>query len=143
MSDEKKKKISLPIVGAEADQPAQGAPKTRAEGGDVMSEIAREVSDNQLVLYMKGTPRQPMCGFSARAAAILNSYGQPFYTVNILEDPEKRQAIKEYGDWPTIPQLYVGGELVGGSDIVTQLHESGQLADMIAAAFEGGDQAES
>ncbi|QDG54829.1 Grx4 family monothiol glutaredoxin [Persicimonas caeni] len=92
------------------------------------------VTENDLVLFMKGTPQQPMCGFSARAAAVLSSYGKPFYAVNVLADPEIRQGIKDYGDWPTIPQLYVGGELVGGSDIVSKMHESGDLGQMIEDA---------
>jgi monothiol glutaredoxin len=128
MSD--KKKISLPIVGTEEDVPAD-APKTREEGGDIMSEIEREVTTNDIVLYMKGTPAQPMCGFSARAAQILDTYGIPYYAVNILADPEKRQAIKVFSDWKTIPQIYVGGEFVGGSDILTQMYENGQLDDVI------------
>ena len=88
------KKISLPIVGG--DTVPVSAPKTRAEGGDIMSEIEREVTDNTVVLYMKGTPQQPMCGFSARAAGILDTYGITYHSVNILADPEKRQAIKTY-----------------------------------------------
>ncbi|MGM0557392.1 MAG: Grx4 family monothiol glutaredoxin [Myxococcota bacterium] len=132
MSDEKKK-ISLPIVGAESDQAS--TPKSREEGGDINSEIQKEITENKIVLYMKGTPQQPMCGFSAKAAAVVASYGVPFHTVNILEDPEKRQGIKDFGDWPTIPQLYVGGELLGGSDIVSKMHESGQLEDVISEAF--------
>lgn len=125
-------KISLPIVGEQGQQAS--TPKTRAEGGDILSEIAREVSEHGVVLYMKGTPEQPMCGFSARASAIVASYGVPFLAVNVLADPEKRQGIKEYGEWPTIPQLYVGAELVGGSDIVSKMHEAGQLGELIDAA---------
>ena len=129
MSNEKK--ISLPLASSEAPAP----PRTRAEGGDVQSEIAREVSEHQVILYMKGVPAQPMCGFSARAAAILASYGKPFHAVDILQDPEKRQGIKEFSNWPTIPQVYIGGEFLGGSDILMQMHESGQLAPIIEAAF--------
>lgn len=130
MSD---KKISLPIVGndkVETDQP-----KTRDEGGDVMSELENEVSSNQVVLYMKGTPQQPMCGFSARAAGILDTYGIPYHAVNILSDQEKRQAIKVFSDWPTIPQVYVSGEFLGGSDILTQMYENGQLDEVMKSAF--------
>lgn len=133
MSDEKKK-ISLPIAGSDSDADTQ-APKTRAEGGDVQSEIDKTVTENKLVLFMKGTPEQPMCGFSARAAAVLSSYERPFMAVNVLADPEIRQGIKEYGNWPTIPQLYIGGELVGGSDILMQMHESGELGQMIGETF--------
>lgn len=129
MSDQPKK-ISLPIVGVETAPAAEG-PKTRAEGGDIMTELEREVSDNAIVLYMKGTPGQPMCGFSARAAGILDTFGVPYHAVNILADQEKRQAIKVFSDWPTIPQVYVGGEFLGGSDILTQMYENGQLDDVI------------
>lgn len=125
------KKISLPIVGNE-EVPTAGA--TRADGGDVMSEIDHEVKSHEIVIYMKGTPVQPMCGFSARAAQILDTYGVPYYAVNVLADPEKRQAIKVYSDWPTIPQIYVGGEFLGGSDILMQMYENGQLDDVIKAA---------
>lgn len=129
MTDEKKR-ISLPIVGTEqAMAPEQ---KTRDEGGDVMSEIAHEVNTHPVVLYMKGTVDSPMCGFSHRAAAILTSYGVPVYAVNILEDPEKRQAIKVYSDWPTIPQVYVSGEFLGGSDLLMQMHQSGQLEEVLS-----------
>ena len=136
MSD--KKKISLPIVSdddtssAASDSPSDSkAPKSRAEGGDVLSEIAQEVGANTVVLYMKGTPSQPMCGFSARAAGILDSYGLPYHAVNVLADPEKRQGIKTYSDWPTIPQVYVQGEFLGGSDILSQMYENGQLDDLM------------
>lgn len=126
------KKISLPILGAE--ETAEAA-KSREEGGDIMSEIRKEVSENPVVLYMKGTPDQPMCGFSARASAILGSYGVPVHAVNILADPEKRQAIKEFSDWPTIPQVYVNGEFVGGSDILTQMYETGDLEELLKTVF--------
>ena len=133
MSD--KKKISLPIASSDSEDSAD-EPKTRQEGGDILSEIEKVVTENPLVLFMKGTPQQPMCGFSARAASIMASYEKPFSTVNVLADPEVRQGVKDYGDWPTIPQLYIGGELVGGSDIVSKMHESGELAPMIEQAFE-------
>lgn len=101
-----------------------------------MSEIEREVTANRIVIYMKGTPAQPMCGFSARAAGILDTYGVPYHAVNVLADPEKRQAIKVFSDWPTIPQVYVDGEFLGGSDILTQMYENGQLDDVIKDAAE-------
>jgi len=123
------KKISLPIIGGEEVQAPQA--KSRAEGGDIMSEIRKEVTENSIVLYMKGTPDQPMCGFSAKASAILGSFGLPYYAINILADPEKRQAIKEFSDWPTIPQVYVQGEFLGGSDILTQMYETGELEELI------------
>lgn len=121
-------KISLPIAPAgAAPQPA-----TRAEGGDVMSEIRREITDNRVFLYMKGTPSAPMCGFSARVAQILGHLGVQYGSCNILEDYEKREAIKVFGNWPTIPQLYIDGELVGGCDIVTEMFQSGELQQALA-----------
>lgn len=136
MSDNKKK-ISLPILSVEDDASSStpsssaAAPKSRSEGGDVLTEIAQEVRANTVVLYMKGTPAQPMCGFSARAAGILDSYGLAYHAVNVLADPEKRQGIKTYSDWPTIPQVYLQGELLGGSDILTQMYENGQLDELM------------
>src|SRR5690625_2673456 len=109
MSDEKKS-FSLPLANPEAAAPEQ--PKTRQERGDIQSEIAREVAENKIVLYMKAYLEQPMCGFSARAAAILSTYGKPIYAVNILEGPENRQGIKDFSDWPTMPQVYVNGEFL-------------------------------
>ena len=131
MSDTKK--IVLPVVGSEAPSEAP-APRTRQDGGDVMSEIAHEVAAHKVVLYMKGTPDSPMCGFSARAAQIMAAHGVTPYAVNILEDQAKRQAIKEYSEWPTIPQVYVDGEFLGGSDILAQMHESGELARVLGSA---------
>ncbi len=130
-------KIELPIVnpdyGSEPPKAAAPAaqPKTRAEGGDVMSEIAREVADHKVFLYMKGTPTQPMCGFSARVAQILAHLGVEYGSCNILEDFEKREAIKVYANWPTIPQLYVDGEFVGGCDIVTEMFQDGELHEVL------------
>lgn len=134
MSDEKKS-ISLPLANPEKAA-EEATPEAPAEGQDVLSRIASEVGHHQVVIYMKGVPQQPMCGFSARAAAILASYGKPFHAVNILEDPEKRQGIKDFSNWPTIPQIYVGGEFLGGSDILMQMHQKGELASVIEAAFD-------
>jgi monothiol glutaredoxin len=94
---------------------------------DVQQEIDTIVKTNRIVLFMKGDPAAPQCGFSARAAAILSSYQQPFYAVNVLRDQDIREGIKEYADWPTIPQLFVEGEFIGGSDIMASMHESGEL----------------
>jgi monothiol glutaredoxin len=90
-------------------------------------EIQKAISENDVILFMKGTPNQPMCGFSARTVAILQSLGQPFAAVDILPDPRIRQELSAVSDWPTIPQLFVGGELVGGCDIVTEMYQSGEL----------------
>jgi monothiol glutaredoxin len=130
-------KIPLPIAnpdfGSAPPEPAAGAAtlKTRAEGGDLVSEIKKETSENAVFLYMKGTPDSPMCGFSARVVQILQHLDVPFASFNILSDPEKRETIKQVADWPTFPQLYVKGELVGGCDIVTEMFQTGELAETI------------
>lgn len=98
---------------------------------DTQQRIQDIVTSNKIVLFMKGTRIFPQCGFSMRAANILTHLGQPFETVDVLKDPEIRQGIKEFSSWPTIPQLYVGGEFVGGSDIMLELFESGELAKMV------------
>ena len=90
--------------------------------------IKQQVTGNPVVLYMKGTPQAPQCGFSARAVQILKACGvADFAVVNVLENPEIRQGIKEYANWPTVPQLYVKGEFVGGSDIMTEMYQNGEL----------------
>jgi monothiol glutaredoxin len=95
--------------------------------------IADIVKSNDVVLFMKGTPLFPQCGFSSRAIAILDRLEVKYETVDVLQDPEIRQGIKEYSDWPTIPQLYVKGEFVGGSDIMMEMFESGELQELVAA----------
>ena len=89
--------------------------------------IQSAISENPVILFMKGTPDQPMCGFSARTVAILQSLGKPFAAVNILPDPRIRQELSGVSNWPTIPQLFIDGEFVGGCDIVTEMYESGEL----------------
>jgi monothiol glutaredoxin len=94
--------------------------------------IKEQVTTNRVVLYMKGTPDFPQCGFSANAVGILRACGaNEIFTVNVLEDPDIRQGIKEYANWPTIPQLYIDGEFVGGSDILTELYQSGELKKLL------------
>lgn len=93
--------------------------------------IASAIAGNEVILFMKGTPEQPMCGFSARTAAILQAHEAPFASVDILPDPRIRQELSALSNWPTIPQLFVKGELVGGCDIVTELADSGQLAGIL------------
>jgi monothiol glutaredoxin len=90
-------------------------------------QIQTAIEENPVLLFMKGTPDQPMCGFSARTVAILQSVGQPFAAVNVLPDPRIRQELSALSNWPTIPQLFIDGELVGGCDIVTEMYESGEL----------------
>lgn len=93
--------------------------------------IDKLLNDHKIVLFMKGTASFPQCGFSARAVAILREIGATFESVNVLEDEEIRQGIKEYGNWPTIPQLYVNKQLVGGSDIMMEMFQSGELASAL------------
>ncbi|MDQ6999909.1 MAG: Grx4 family monothiol glutaredoxin [Mariprofundus sp.] len=98
----------------------------------VLQQIDEVVKNNDVVLFMKGTPEFPQCGFSQRVAAILAEHGVPYVSVNILLDEGIRQGIKDYSDWPTIPQLYVKSEFVGGCDIVSEMHESGELKELLA-----------
>lgn len=98
---------------------------------DVQQRIHSMVTDNKVLLFMKGTPDAPQCGFSARASALLKETGEPFAAYNVLVDPEIREGIKAYGNWPTIPQLYVNGELIGGCDVITELFQSGELKDVL------------
>ena len=94
--------------------------------------IKDQVTKNRVVLYMKGTPDFPQCGFSANAVGILRACGaQEIFTVNVLEEPEIRQGIKDFANWPTIPQLYINGEFVGGSDIMTEMYQSGELRKLL------------
>jgi len=102
---------------------------------DVQDRIRDTVTQHPVVLYMKGTPQFPQCGFSANAVQLLKASGaKQVVTVNVLEDPEIRQGIKEYANWPTIPQLYVNGEFVGGSDIMREMYQSGELQKLLATA---------
>lgn len=93
--------------------------------------IDKIVTDNKVVLFMKGSPSFPQCGFSARAAAILQELGTQYFSVDVLEDAEIRQGIKEYGNWPTIPQLYINKQLIGGSDIMMEMYQDGELQDLL------------
>jgi monothiol glutaredoxin len=93
--------------------------------------IAQAIDENPVILVLKGTPEQPMCGFSARTAGALQALGAPFAAVDILPDPRIRQELSELSNWPTIPQLFVNGEFVGGCDIVTEMFESGELAQTL------------
>ena len=95
--------------------------------------ISEAIRDNEVILFMKGTPEQPMCGFSARTAAALQSVGRPFAAVDVLPDPRIRQELSALSDWPTIPQLFVKGELIGGADIVAEMYEAGELHETLGA----------
>ena len=99
---------------------------------DTQERIKAQVTGNPVVLYMKGTPQMPQCGFSAMAVQALQACGvSSFATVNVLADPEVREGIKQYANWPTIPQLYVNGEFVGGSDILREMYQSGELQKLL------------
>ena len=100
---------------------------------DAQTRIGEIVRSNDVVLFMKGSTLFPQCGFSSRAVSILDHLGVPFETVDVLADPEIRQGIKAFSDWPTVPQLYVHGEFVGGSDIMMEMFESGELQQLVAA----------
>ncbi|OGA51039.1 MAG: monothiol glutaredoxin, Grx4 family [Betaproteobacteria bacterium RIFCSPLOWO2_12_FULL_63_13] len=101
---------------------------------DVQQRIKEQVESHPVVLFMKGTPQFPQCGFSASVVEVLKACGaREVHTVNVLEDPEIRQGIKDYANWPTIPQLYVNGEFVGGADIVREMAQTGELQKMLEA----------
>jgi monothiol glutaredoxin len=97
----------------------------------VQEKIRKQIEDNKIILYMKGNAELPQCGFSARAVNILKSCGATFVTVDVLQDEDIRQGIKVYSNWPTIPQLYINGEFIGGSDILAEMYEAGELQEML------------
>jgi monothiol glutaredoxin len=100
----------------------------------VLQRIDQQVKENPVIIYMKGSPQFPMCGFSSRAAAALAQTGVPFSYVNVLDDPEIFQNLPRYAEWPTFPQIYINGELIGGCDITLEMAESGELATMMQEA---------
>lgn len=100
---------------------------------DVLKRIDEQVKNNPVLIYMKGTPQFPQCGFSMRASQALAGTGKPFAYVNVLEDPEIFQNLPRYADWPTFPQIYIAGELVGGCDITVELYQNGELQKMVDA----------
>ena len=103
--------------------------------------IKQAIDENEVILFMKGTPEQPMCGFSARTSAARQSLDTPFAAVDILPDPRIRQELSALSNWPTIPQLFVKGELIGGADIVGELYESGELAELLGVEQPSDDEA--
>ena len=152
-SKAKKIKQLLPIVGAggnvrsdatPAEPPprppqrtsppvAPPVPKTARGSQEPAAFIDGWIKEHAVAVFMKGSPAMPQCGFSASAAAILSNYSVEIAHVDVLSDPEVRQGIKDYSNWPTIPQIYIGGEFLGGSDILMQMHENGELAELIKA----------
>jgi monothiol glutaredoxin len=103
---------------------------------DILETIRKQVEDNPIILYMKGSPAAPQCGFSAQTVQCLASCGERFAYVDVLANPEIRATLPRFGNWPTFPQLYVEGELVGGCDIVTEMHQSGELQTLIKSVAE-------
>jgi monothiol glutaredoxin len=103
---------------------------------DIKKKIQSQIDQNKIILYMKGTKEMPMCGFSARVVELINSYDVSFETVDVLSDPEIRQGIKEFSNWPTIPQLYVNGNFIGGCDICVEMDERGELKPLMLEAAE-------
>lgn len=103
---------------------------------NVIERIQSQLASNPVILYMKGSPDFPQCGFSSQVVQILNACGAEYAYVNIFEDPELREALKSYANWPTYPQLYIAGELVGGCDIITDLYQKGELAKLLQTTAE-------
>ena len=103
----------------------------------IQDEIRNEIAQNKVLIYMKGTADAPRCGFSARAIGVLRSLNVPFKTVDVLENQEKWQAVKEVSDWPTIPQIYIGGTFIGGGDQLSEMHSKGELEPMVRKAVSG------
>ena len=127
------RKVTLAPIRVEEEEEKE---EVSARGNKpVAAYIDELIKGNGVVLFMKGSPQSPQCGFSAGASAILNSYGKAYAHVNVLADPDVREGVKDFSSWPTIPQVFVGGEFVGGADILKQLHESGELKELIAKAY--------
>ena len=106
-------------------------PATSDQSNELRDHLAKLIDENEVILFMKGTPEGPACGFSARSVAVLNSLGKRYAAVDILPDPRIRQELTALSDWPTIPQLFVDGELIGGCDIMMEMYESGELAETL------------
>jgi monothiol glutaredoxin len=117
----------IPMMSSQPAAPA--APSS--ESNPIRDAVAEAIEEHKVILFMKGTPEAPACGFSARTVAMLQSLDTPFAAVDILPDPRIRQELSAISNWPTIPQLFVGGELLGGCDIVTEMYESGELAQAL------------
>ena len=120
----------LPMSSPQASLTAENPP-SGGESNPIRDAIAEAISTHKVILFMKGTPEAPACGFSARTVAALQSLDVPFAAVDILPDPRIRQELSAISDWPTIPQLFANGELVGGCDIVTEMYESGELQEAL------------
>ena len=127
--------FALQALTAAANKPTRTAQESNV---DVNSRIEDQLKAHDILLYMKGTPDFPQCGFSGQTVAALNAIGRPYAYVNIFEDPEIREGLKTYSNWPTFPQLYVKGELIGGCDIVVEMYQSGELKTLLEEASPAG-----
>jgi len=145
----KVKKLVLPLIGRAPKQEPGATPRPKPRPQPVYEEpksprgdapplewIESQVKGHKLVLFMKGNPDQPQCGFSANAAGILRSAGASIHHVDVLLDGDVREAVKQYSQWPTIPQIFINGEFMGGSDILTEMSQNGELATELAKDFE-------
>ena len=103
---------------------------------EILEQIKNEIASNPIVLFTKGTKEMPRCGFSGRTIAIFKELGKPFKTVDILPDPRLREVLSSHSSWPTIPQVFINGRFIGGCDIVTEMHQKGELQPLVEAAFE-------
>src|ERR1700740_123976 len=121
----------LPMSAPQNPSPASAGAAVSQESNPIRAAIAEAIADNRVILFMKGTPEAPACGFSARTVAALQALDTPVAAVGVLPDPRIRQELSAISDWPTIPQLFVEGELVGGCDIVCEMYESGELAETL------------
>lgn len=119
------------VVGQEEAQSAPSGETGTGGEGDVMERLANDVKNHPILIFMKGTPDFPQCGFSAATIEVFNSLGVPYETRDVLQDPEIRQGIKEFSNWPTIPQVYIGGKFIGGCDIITEMHATGELEPLV------------
>ena len=120
----------LPMSGSEPT-PAEDVPSRAGESNPIRDAIAGAIREHEVILFMKGTPEAPACGFSARTVAVLEALETPFAAVDVLPDPRIRQELSAISNWPTIPQLFANGELIGGCDIVCEMYESGELAQAL------------
>ena len=130
MSSQPSSTRDLPMSSAQPS-PITEAPVSGGETNPIREAITEAISEHKVILFMKGTPEAPACGFSARTVAMLQALETPFAAVDILPDPRIRQELSTISSWPTIPQLFVDGELIGGCDIVTEMYESGELAEAL------------
>jgi monothiol glutaredoxin len=121
----------LPMSAPQNPSPASAGTAVSHQSNPIREAIAQAIAENRVILFMKGTPEAPACGFSARTVAALQALDAPFAAVDVLPDPRIRQELSAISQWPTIPQLFVDGELVGGCDIVCEMYESGELAETL------------